>query len=333
MRTRLYGVSIELTPDIDGLPRLVSGGPPDLTITLGSRPTSFSEETYAPEALWYVGPYLDANGRPELSIVRLPDGGLWVRYADGVSFQIDRGLDLIRGWWLPPRELGDAVGYLLGPVLGLLLRLRNCVCMHAGGVVIAGSTALLVGAEGAGKSTMTAALVQRGHSFLTDDIAPLHETSEGIVVQPGVPRIFLEPGSVRALNVPLERVDRQSVTWGKSFLRCLPTDLNWSRDAPPLNVIYLLKRDDARRLPPSCQRLEGCHAMAGIVAHTYANRTLDAKRRTDEFRFLSRMLERVRVVEVHFPGGFHHLNDVCRTIELDVSHVGVPCTASPITAT
>jgi hypothetical protein len=319
MRTRLYGLSIELNRDIDGLPRVASAGPADLRIEFGSRPESIPEEVPGPEALWYVGPHIAPDGQPELSIFRLPDGGPWIRYADGVSFRIDRSLESIQGWWLPPRELGDALGYLLGPVLGLLLRLRGRVCMHAGGVVIQGSALLFMGAEGAGKSTTTAALVQRGHRFLTDDIAPLHETPDGFVVQPGVPRIFLEPGSIRALDVAPGHVRRQSSTWDKSFLPCLPEDPNWANEGFPLKALYLLKRDDRRQLPAVCQPLTGFNAMTAIVAQTYARRTLDAHQRADEFQFVSRLLERVRVVEVHFPEGLNHLDDVCRRIEEDAA--------------
>ncbi len=156
MRTRLYGLSIDFNLNIDGLPRVAADNPPDLRIDLGIRPESIPEEAPGPESLWYVGPYIAPDGQPELSIFRLPDGGLWMRYADGVSFRIDHNLASVQGWWLPPRELGDALGYLLGPVLGLLLRLRGRVCMHASGVVIQGGALLFIGAEGAGKSTTSA---------------------------------------------------------------------------------------------------------------------------------------------------------------------------------
>ncbi len=317
MRTRLYGLSIDLNRDIDGLPRVAPAGPADLRIELGILPESIQDEAPAPEAFWYVGPYVAPDGQPELSIFGLPDGGLWMRYADGVSFRIDRNLESIQGWWLPPRELGDALGYLLGPVLGLLLRLRGRVCMHAGGIVIRGGAFLFMGAEGAGKSTTTAALMQRGHRFLTDDIAPLHETPDGFIVQPGVPRIFLEPGSIRALDVTPGQAQRQSSTWDKSFLPCLTADPNWPNEGFPLKALYLLKRDDGRPLAPVCRRLTGFTAMTAIIAQTYARRTLDAHQRADEFEFVSRLLERTRVVEVHFPGGLDHLDDVCRAIEGD----------------
>lgn len=326
MRTRLYGLLIDLTPDVDGLPRLVPDAPPDLTIDLGTRPPTVTDDVPNPQSLWYVGPHLDANGQPELAIYRLPDGSLLMRYSDGVSFLIACSLELIQGWWSDSRELGDALGYLLGPVLGLILRLRGRVCLHAGGVVIDGSAHLFVGNEGAGKSTTTAALLQRGHRFLTDDIAALDETRFGFVVHAGVPRIFLEPSSIQGLGVPGEHVQRQSSTWDKSFVRCLPAGPTWCREACPLKTLFVLKQGPARLAPPECRPLQGFLAMAAVVAHTYANRTLDARQRAVEFQFLGRLLEHVRVVLIHFSSGFDSLQDVCRMIEAEGSEVGSPGT-------
>jgi hypothetical protein len=333
MRTRLYGQTIELTPFVEGLPQILPEGAPDLTVELGNPPASGVKLPEDIQNPWYVGPHLEANGNPELTIHRLPDQSLWMRYADGVSFLIDRNLVRIQGWWQAPRELGDALGYLLGPVLGLLLRLRGQVCLHASGAVIDGSAHLFLGCEGAGKSTMTAALRQHGHRFLTYDIAPLTETPSGFVVQPGVPRIFLEPTSMGRLRIRSQDVRRQSSTWDKTFVACLPTDSNWCLLAPPLKTLYLLRQHKTPRSLPVFQPLHGYLAVAAIVAHTYANRTPSSLQRAFELTFVARLLERVRVVAIDYSCGFDNLPELCLAIEANIRHAGPSCIASPITAT
>jgi hypothetical protein len=318
MRTRLYGVTIELTPCVEGLPQLAPIDAPDLTIELGDPPALVVTLSVEFQIPWYVGPHRDAHGNPELTIYRLPDQSLWMRYSDGVGFRIGPKLDQIQGWWNAPRELGDALGYLLGPVLGLLLRLRGQVCLHASGTVIDGSAHLFLGSEGAGKSTTTAALVQRGHRFLTDDIAPLTETPAGFVVQPGVPRIFLESSSMQALGVRDENARRQSSTWDKTFAACLPADPNWCHEAAPIKTIFVLRQQVAARLLPVFQPLEGNLALANVVAHTYANRTLSSVQRAHELTFVSHLLEHVRVVAIDYARGFDCLMDLCLAIETDI---------------
>src|SRR5262249_46028618 len=157
---------------------------------------------------------------------------------------------------------------------GLLLRLRGHVCLHASGIVVDGFAYLFLGSEGSGKSTTTAALVQRGHRFLTDDIAPLTQTPAGFVVHPGVPRIFLEPSSMQGREIRSENGRRQSSTWDKTYVACLPADPNWCHDAAPVKTLYLLRQQTSPRSLPLFQPMQGNQALATVVAHTYANRTL-----------------------------------------------------------
>ena len=117
-------------------------------------------------------------------------------------------MELNSGWIGKGRSLGDMAEnltiedmatYLLGPVLGLLLRLRGVTCLHASAVAFGETAVAFVGSEGAGKSTTAAALARRGHAILSDDIVALAEHNGSFFVHPAYPYLCLWPESVESL--------------------------------------------------------------------------------------------------------------------------------------
>ena len=61
--------------------------------------------------------------------------------------------------------------------------------------MIEGRAVALVAPSGGGKSSFAAALVRRGHEFLTDDILPI-QVAEVLMARPGYPRFRLWPESM-----------------------------------------------------------------------------------------------------------------------------------------
>lgn len=64
--------------------------------------------------------------------------------------------------------------YILGSVLGLALLQKNMVAIHGGGIVINGKGCIFTGEKGAGKSTISTALRQKGHKFISDDVCSIN---------------------------------------------------------------------------------------------------------------------------------------------------------------
>ena len=106
----------------------------------------------------YTSAYLSEGGEPALRIWEI-DGGAFLRvsYFDGTEFWLDREISTLWAHWSDKSSLENTLSYLVGPVLGLLLRLRGVVCLHGSAVAIGDRGIIFVGAEGAGKSTTAAA--------------------------------------------------------------------------------------------------------------------------------------------------------------------------------
>ncbi|MGB0694946.1 MAG: hypothetical protein ACPGOY_04805 [Rhodospirillaceae bacterium] len=99
--------------------------------------------------------------------------------------------------------LQDWRSILLGSGLTSLCFQRGWLAMHASAVLLPGRTTatLLLGHATAGKSTLAAALTQRGAHLISDDLSPLEQTREGFVVKPVGRGIKLHPTSFEGLSL------------------------------------------------------------------------------------------------------------------------------------
>ena len=69
--------------------------------------------------------------------------------------------------------------YILGSALGLLLFQRNIIALHGSSIVINNNAIIISGNIGAGKTSTTLSLVNKGYSFLTDDVASVIKDING----------------------------------------------------------------------------------------------------------------------------------------------------------
>jgi hypothetical protein len=111
-----------------------------------------------------IGP--DANGlqwiRPDTARVSLTAGG---------HVDVDRAEGRAT-FTMPARPAAAALVHPhLASVAAVVARWRGRESFHAGGVEIDSGAWLILGAKGAGKSTLVAGLAALGHSTVTDDVA------------------------------------------------------------------------------------------------------------------------------------------------------------------
>ena len=313
---------------IPGLPSVTSpSDSPDLVINLGHIPTTdFSHDV---DKLRYTSKYLDGGGQPSLRIWEM-DGGLFLRmiYSDGTEFWIDREVRTLWAHWSKGSSLKNTLGYLLGPVLGLLLRLRGIVSLHASVVELDSRAVIFVGAEGAGKSTTAAAFARRGFAVLSDDIAALRETDGKFYVLPGYPRVNLWPDSVRMLYGSPEALPPIMNGWEK---RCLTLGSNsetqFAERPLPIGAIYILG-DPQTECGNTVESISQKTGMLDLVANTYATNFLDAGQRGREFAVLSRLVTAVPVRKINPRREVLAVQELCEAVQKDFA--GLPASSGPV---
>jgi hypothetical protein len=265
----------------------------------------------------YSSPYAGTDEQPSLRVATL-GGGCYVAffYSDGARFVVDRSgrevwVDFPEGY-----ALEDAATYLVGPVMGFVLRLKGIVPLHASAVAVEDHAIAMVGMPGAGKSTTAAAFARLGHPVLSDDVVALEDDGTQFLAAPGYPRVNLWPESVRALLGSENALPLITPTWGKHYL---PLDGGRCFQAKPLpvGVLYLLGDREAGLAYPRIEKVPAGDALLALVANTYVNYLLDRDMRRREFDLLDRLIARVPVRRVRRPDDPAAIFEMCQTIAAD----------------
>jgi hypothetical protein len=297
----------------------ISAGQTDLDIAFGPLPPP------EPDACVY-------NAVSWLTVLRAGAGYRFV-YPDGTEFLIGELGDRVVASTPPGTALEDTCEYLLGPVIGFVLRLRGVVSLHASAVVLGGRAVAFCGDAGAGKSSTAAAFAQFGLPVLAEDVTALDDRGGAFAVQPGYPRVNLWPDSAAALFGSADALPEIVPNLEKRYLalsgsggslaapglrgRAGPAvavqagaSLPFHDRPAPLAAIYVL----GDRLPqprPQIRPLKPVDALIALAPNTYAARLLDSAMRSREFAVLSRLASTVPVRSVSPPANIADIRNLC----------------------
>ena len=312
-----YGLEVCVNRPIHGLTVPEHGKRKDVQVWLDGVLPWPGERLDIEQRVLYVSAYCDQHGKPALRVWEM-GGGAYFRlaYLDGTEFLIDGSGTRVWAAWRDGATLEDTVSYLLGPVMGFVLRLRGITCLHASAVCVDGWAIALLGPPEAGKSTTAAAFAGLGYPALCDDIVAL-TAQEGIfLAQPGYPRLRLWPTSIDALLkaesfppnlVPTSRDRRYHLDLTQNGYRFQSQPL-------PLGSIYMLGERCSKAGVPYVEPLPGQSGLMNLVGNTYGSSLLDEKMRAKEFRQLGELMARVPLRRVYSHEDPAYLLRLCEVI-------------------
>ena len=320
----VFGFSLQSNLRIPGLPLSASRADSaeiqvHMEASPGSDHVSDDDTSHAslPKRLTYVSSYTSEDGQPALRVWEITQGAiLHLVYSDGTQFWLDRKGSTVWVSWSELSSLENAASYLLGPVLGLLLRLRGVVCLHASAVAFADRCVAFVGGEGAGKSTTAAAFAKFGFGIVADDIVGLVEREGRFYVLPAYPHLCLWPESVEMLYGSPEALPRLLHNWEKRRLALGEDGTRFEDRSLPLDAVYILgsRRTQAA---PQVSEIPTREVLLSLVANTYATNLIDRDMRGEEFAVLSRLASNIRVRVVHPSDDPARIEDLCWIIRED----------------
>lgn len=225
-----------------------------------------------------LGPLPPAAGTPDV-VVRLgPARALAVRPPRPGCFEVRPGhvfLGTVGGGVVVARHgrevLVDArpmldrdalASLVLGQGLAAVLHQRGVLSLHASAVALDGGAVAFLGDQGAGKSTLAAAVMARGGAFVTDDVLAVRGLDSGAPrVSAGYPFLKITEATARALG---ERTDRLAPAY--SALAKWKRTAETASTVEPLRAVYALERGPAF----AAERLRGVDAFTTVARHAFA---------------------------------------------------------------
>jgi hypothetical protein len=330
-RYRVFGTRIESDVLLPGLAVDRRATPPDVKLWLASNPSWVEHALTLPRDA-YPQPDFFAGSRVVHTLGGEKLKFFHLAYADGTEFVISHAGDRVFGRWQSPFTLEYTVTYVMGPILGIVLRRRGWTCVHASAVAWNGRAVMFVGPPGAGKSTTAAAAVMRhGARMLTDDIVALRRSRGRYLVEPGQSWLRLWESSVRLLCRDEKALPLLTPNWDKRYLDATPR----SSLAAPLERICFFGARTPREpatslLAPVCPR----DALVLLAANTYGSRFAHAAGRRTEFSTLSELARTVPAVIVPGDHGARPVDAMLEAVRENLESVNwrVACTRLPVTA-
>lgn len=308
----VYGLHLSANIEIPGLQaEKVDESIADIEVNMGFLPGGIENLIDNPTAEYYREPGYEKEDPPHLIVNMLKNGNYFhFSYGEGVEFIIDQDAMTVWCVWKEPLVLEDAALYLLGPVVGFMMRLRDITCLHASAGVVDGYAFAVTGPSGAGKSTLAASFAAAGYPVLTDDILPLTTENGVIVTHSGNSRLRLFPNSYKNSQELPDELPVLSPGWDKCYLDLALEPYTLQKASENLKVIYIIdwKTDEIDR--PSITATSGASSVSSLVANTYRNELLSPEMRAKEFIFLSQLVSIVTVKK------FYPINDITAVPQL-----------------
>jgi len=291
---RIYGLNLSSDSAIPGLTELHAPAfSPDVHIQLGSQPAWVRDALAGPSSTLYSLPACEETRDPAFVLSSLADGQFFqLYYSDGTCFVTDAAASRVWGIAGVSQTVEDLATYLLGPVMGYILRKRGVTALHASAFCLADKALVLTGEAGAGKSTAAAALALRGLSVLCEDIAALDENDSRFYVHSGHPRVCLWPESVHMLMGQPDALPLITPNWEKRFLPLDGALALHESTMQPVGAIYILAARQAQNAP-RVEEVSSREVLLELVQNTYMNWLLDRRQRAAEFELLSRVISQV----------------------------------------
>ncbi len=250
---QVSGLSVASEIELPGLITAAAGQPPEVTIRRGPVPDALPGATA-------LGPTWQIAGKQFL--MRIPDIA---------RFLLKNGNEIVVAAENDAKA-GDIPIFILGTVFGILLHQREQIVLHASAVRVNDRAVLFCGASGAGKSTIAAALAQRGYPLVTEDVCTLTLGDSGApLVHPDGRQLKLWAQAIDRLDLAQQRGERVRASLEKFYVE--PREA--FTEPLPLGAVYALR--EAR--PPHAPGIERPNVVdAALLLRRNAYRPLLVRR-------------------------------------------------------
>lgn len=205
--------------------------------------------------------------------------------------------------------------FLMGSALGALLHQRGQIILHGSAVETERGAVIFVGPSGVGKSTLAAALQQKGYRVLSDDVCSVNynAATQRALVHPGLAHLKLWADATEQLALTQFATRRVRPDLEKYSL---PLHNTYDPTPVDLHTVYILENSNLNewQIAP----LPHLKKMEALLANTYRQRFLEGLgMRQQHFRHLTRIADQVRVCRVKRPAAGFCVTELTERLTAD----------------
>lgn len=201
--------------------------------------------------------------------------------------------------------------FILSSMFGALCHMHGFLPLHSSGVVIDGKAVLFCGKSGLGKSTLCASLYQKGHAFITDNLAAIYMGKDGIpMVHPSYSHFRLWKDSMNALDDFSEDVVKMRDEVEK-YNMILNHQLQVG--AVPIHKIYHLNHHFEKNI--RIEQLAGRKKADIIVSETFRVKLLKGLGSQEGyFKLLNQICAKTEVAQIYRPTDSFLLEELTQAV-------------------
>jgi hypothetical protein len=162
-----------------------------------------------------------------------------------------------------------------------------------------------------GKSSLVAALSQKGYDLLCDDITVLNPLSDETLAYPGYPSIKLWNDVVNHLKLKANSNDRIRPNLNKFRIYINESDC---QDTFPLNSIFILNKKNSPGF--ELNELKGIQKLKAIKNNVYRSQFLNGLQKSEtHFKLLTSLVNKVPVYQILRPASPLMLSELSDFVE------------------
>jgi hypothetical protein len=280
------------------LPELIRDGSqtvPDVYIAIGKVPEHLPHPQLVP------GRYFESDqGQLLVNLKEL--GRILIENGEKITLELDSQAKPIK-----------ARIALLNLGLSAILHQRGALAMHASAIVTQTGIVLFCGQRQAGKSTLAAALRQRGWPLAGDDKAAVYLESGHPWVIPSFPQLRLWRDAIEQLSLAGETMEQIPQT-EKYNIR---TSEGFCQDPHPLRAIFSLKPAETDQI--DLHILQGMQKFHVLRQHTYAHQFLKGLGLLPaHFKLASAVALQTPITEITRPNQKNRLEELVNRVETEL---------------
>lgn len=247
----------------------------------------------------------------EPALTRESPTSVILAFGDIASFRIDFGEQLVSLVGVRDEADSATIDHLLNDhVAPRIIAQLGALVIHGSAVEIGGRLAIFMGNTGAGKSTLAASLMKRGHRLLGDDAVVISKTDAGWLGEAVYASLRLFPASIN--QVFAESVDTAAMAFYSDKRLVRAEGLGDARTASvPLGMIFVLTDGEVGVSHTTLGFADACMMM---VENSF---TLDPDDAAAAAARLARAAGLAAAIPCHalsYPYDFVILDDVCRHV-------------------